>query len=252
MKKNDAPAFQFYPKDFLSSEKVSSMSNEERGQYITLLCLDWVNGGITEPTLKGGSPLVQQCFKQKGERWFNPRLEVERKKQAEWREKSRLGGIKSGKARKQAGFLSEGCLKGGSTIDEPKANSSSSSSSSPSVSNLKSKPLPPDPGGDVLLDIFNYWNSLEIIPHRKLTDNMKRAIKGKLEDYTPDEIKAAIRNYAEITKSDKYWISTRHGLDVFLRQNKNGFPEFLDSANPHQNYKRFEKPDLLKEFMDNA
>jgi hypothetical protein len=34
-----SPAFQFYPKDFLTDENVRVMSLQERGAYITLLCL---------------------------------------------------------------------------------------------------------------------------------------------------------------------------------------------------------------------
>lgn len=45
MKKS--PAFQFYPKDFLTDDKVLAMSAEVRGLYITLLCIDWLNDGFS-------------------------------------------------------------------------------------------------------------------------------------------------------------------------------------------------------------
>lgn len=41
-----APAFQFYPKDFLSDERVRLMSHTERGIYITLLCLCWLERSL--------------------------------------------------------------------------------------------------------------------------------------------------------------------------------------------------------------
>jgi hypothetical protein len=44
--RNKAPAFQFYPKDFLTDDKVLEMSSELRGMYITLLCVDWLNDGF--------------------------------------------------------------------------------------------------------------------------------------------------------------------------------------------------------------
>jgi hypothetical protein len=61
------------------------------------------------------------------------RLEIEREKQRNWREKSAIGGKKSGEKRKK-----NGKSKGGSRVVEPNGNSSSSFSSS-SSSSLKQK-----------------------------------------------------------------------------------------------------------------
>jgi uncharacterized protein YdaU (DUF1376 family) len=45
------PAFQFYPSDFLGDPSVMAMSLDERGAYITLLCVAWMEGGIpSEPS----------------------------------------------------------------------------------------------------------------------------------------------------------------------------------------------------------
>ena len=44
--KEKSPAFQFYPKDFLTDDKVLEMSAEVKGLYITLLCIDWLNDGF--------------------------------------------------------------------------------------------------------------------------------------------------------------------------------------------------------------
>ena len=41
-----APAFQFYPKDFLADSNVLRMSMEARGVYITLLSLAWLDGVV--------------------------------------------------------------------------------------------------------------------------------------------------------------------------------------------------------------
>lgn len=43
---NKAPAFQFYPKDFLTDCQVASMPLECLGIYIKLLCYDWIENGI--------------------------------------------------------------------------------------------------------------------------------------------------------------------------------------------------------------
>ena len=47
-----SPAFQFYPKDFLTDEKVRVMSLQERGAYITLMCLCWTEGTIPSDLLR--------------------------------------------------------------------------------------------------------------------------------------------------------------------------------------------------------
>lgn len=40
------PAFQFYATDFLSDGPVIAMSLEERGAYITMLCVAWTEQGL--------------------------------------------------------------------------------------------------------------------------------------------------------------------------------------------------------------
>lgn len=88
--KGRAPAFQFYADDFLAG--TMTMTNEERGAYISLLCLQWSKGFVTEldiqriclgmPTHSHG--ICQSKF-QLGDdgHYRNQRLEVERSKQKE-------------------------------------------------------------------------------------------------------------------------------------------------------------------------
>ena len=45
---NKSPAFQFYPKDFISDLNVQMMTMEERGVYITLLCSAWIEGQVPD------------------------------------------------------------------------------------------------------------------------------------------------------------------------------------------------------------
>jgi len=136
---NKPPAFQFYPGDWLSSTKISLMTPTEEGAYIRLLCHAWADPQCSLPnddqilaTLsrlgegwfgESGSK-IKGCFKVKGNRLINERLKNEREKQKRWREKSVLGGIQSGKSRKDKALK----LKGGSDLvlakDKPKGNSS--------------------------------------------------------------------------------------------------------------------------------
>jgi hypothetical protein len=43
MAREQSPAFQFYPQDFLSDDKVMAMNAAARGVYIVLLCHCWLN-----------------------------------------------------------------------------------------------------------------------------------------------------------------------------------------------------------------
>lgn len=157
---NKPPAFQFYPKDFISDINVSVMNMEERGIYITLLSYCWLEGWLPNASSKlkrmCNNPSnwkeswknVKPCFYKNGNKLYHKRLEKERKKQEEWREKSRLGGKKSGEERRK-----KDKKKGGSTTlkppYKPKVNqrptlqfSSSTSSSNYKKKNINKKKKP--------------------------------------------------------------------------------------------------------------
>ncbi len=139
---NRSPAFQFYPSDFLSDENVISMTFEERGIYITLLCSCWIQGSIPAdpdkikrllPGYNGdGIPeQVMECFipmEDNPGRLVHNRLEKERLKQGAWKEKCSAGGRKSAEIRQKKQEL-----KGSSRVLEDnlevKSNTMSSSSS---------------------------------------------------------------------------------------------------------------------------
>ncbi len=144
-----SPAFQFYPNDWLSSPKIALMTPAEEGAYVRLLCYDWANDGLPdddqqlavlsrlgEGWFEGGSTKLRECFVLRDGKLHNPRLEKEREKQEQWREKSREGGVASGKSRQKRklqasagrGNRRASGSKGGSHLVEPNTNSSSSSS----------------------------------------------------------------------------------------------------------------------------
>jgi uncharacterized protein YdaU (DUF1376 family) len=107
-----APAFQWYPKDFLSDGNVSSMSLAERGAYITLLCFCWIDGSLPTDVSRLGTmcgaqvkafaavwPAVRVCFREQDGRYVNPRLDLEREKQAEHRGQQTQRGSKGAEGR---------------------------------------------------------------------------------------------------------------------------------------------------------
>lgn len=97
MKKPQSPAFQFYPDDFLGSPSVAVMTPTEIGVYVLLLCMDWNGNGISynpkllarycrmsEAEFVEAWAVVGPCFVERDGKWYNPRLERERDKQAKF------------------------------------------------------------------------------------------------------------------------------------------------------------------------
>lgn len=69
---------------------------------------------------------------------------------------------------------------------------------------------------EIYIDIFNYWNDMKIKKHRELTKNIEEAIKRTLKDYTIDQIKESITNYAEMFHSDYKYCNYKWTLIEFL------------------------------------
>ena len=92
-------AFQYYPKDFLSDDKVASMNLKEIGAYWLLLSYCWMENGLKndQDYLKGLCRndaewekiwnKICKCFFLKNAKLRNRRLDEERKKQKEFRQK---------------------------------------------------------------------------------------------------------------------------------------------------------------------
>lgn len=107
-----SPAFQFYPTDYLGSQRVQMLSLEEEGAYIRLICYCWQHGSIpADPDKcarligKGSSTtlarVVQAMFvnSDNPEELRHDRLDEQRDKQAAWKQKCSDGGKKSAESR---------------------------------------------------------------------------------------------------------------------------------------------------------
>lgn len=114
MAREKSPAFQFYPKDFLTDEAVRLMSHTERGIYITLLSHCWLEGSLPAdlPLLakmvsvpaarfeKLWQGPLSSCFHQGTDgRLLQGRLEQEREKQESFRKVQSEKGKQSALAR---------------------------------------------------------------------------------------------------------------------------------------------------------
>lgn len=90
---------------------------------------------------------------------------------------------------------------------------------------------------NIYINIYSHWNSKKIIVHKKITDDMCRAIKKALEKYSEEEIVQAINTYDEILKSDFYF-NYKWSLTDFLNR-KNGVSTFMDEGSNKNNYDEY-------------
>lgn len=100
------PAFLFYSSDFLTG--CMDLTMEERGQYITLICLQHQKGHLTEKTicLSLGSVSVDVLKKFKKDEnglLYNERVEEEIEKRREYAESRRKNGSLGGRPKKPYG-----------------------------------------------------------------------------------------------------------------------------------------------------
>jgi len=98
------PAFLFYSSDFLNG--VSDLTMEERGQYITLLCLQHQKDELTEKTIRlcVGSvsvDVLSKFSKNENGNFFNKRLSEEIEKRRLFTESRRNNGLKGGRPKKE-------------------------------------------------------------------------------------------------------------------------------------------------------
>lgn len=160
-KKKRSPAFQFWPKDFLSSMRVQAMSVEEVGAYFLLLINSWlqedqcylpaddellrkVSRMVTEQWVTHRS-VILSCFEEEDGRIFNRRLLQVKQEQDAYHENKRASGAKAAAKRWQ---------KDGSGIGDPyhthskriakrcQKDASSSSSSSSSINSPSGECVP--------------------------------------------------------------------------------------------------------------
>lgn len=82
--------------------------------------------------------------------------------------------------------------------------------------------------------LFEHYVSKNIVKHKKLTDAMKRAINARLKDYTFEELKKAIDNYATVLHSDNHWFTHIYPLADLMREKD--VTRFLDEADPLNNF----------------
>lgn len=110
------PAFLFYSSDFLNG--VSDLTMEERGQYITLLCLQHQKGELSDKTIRlsVGSvsvDVLNKFSKNEAGNFYQKRLSDEIEKRKKFTESRRTNGSRGGrppKDKKPSGFIMDNLM----------------------------------------------------------------------------------------------------------------------------------------------
>jgi len=94
------PAFLFYSSDFITGVQVMGM--EDRGKYITILCLMHQQGRLSEETIRFLVGSVSDILKSKfsvdeAGLWYNKRLEAESEKRRKFSKSRYDNGVKGGR-----------------------------------------------------------------------------------------------------------------------------------------------------------
>ena len=97
------PAFLFYSSDFLTG--CTNLTMEERGQYISLLCIQHQTGHLSEKTIRLSVGIVSDDIlskfkKDKNGLFYNERLEIEIEKRANFVGTRRTNGSLGGRPKK--------------------------------------------------------------------------------------------------------------------------------------------------------
>lgn len=245
-----APAFQFYPQDYLSSARVAEMTLEEEGAYIRLLCYCWTTGSIpADPERcarlvgKGCSvsviTSVQRSFNvcsTNVQRMTHDRIEKEREKQLLRRIQTSEAGKKSAEIRAVSAVKKKTSNKRSTNVQR-NLNPSSSSSDEDVCVSCESQ-----------VDQFDmFW---AVCPRKTAKGNAKTAWLKAVKKNTPAEIIAGMERYAKSVKGTEAqyiahpasWLNAERWLDELEPQPKRSrLPDYNTTEGWEQLKKEFEE-----------
>jgi len=172
------PAILLYTGDFLNG--CTGLTMEERGQYITMLCLQHQTGHLSEKTisLSLGSvsvDVMDKFSKDKNGLYFNKRMDEEIQKRKQFIDSRRDNGKKGGRPKKPSGKPSEKLIEDENEID----------------------------------NIIKIYNSTSFAKIQKLTDlrktHLKRRIKENGSEIVIDMITRANKSDFLCGVNDRQW-----------------------------------------------
>jgi uncharacterized protein YdaU (DUF1376 family) len=210
---NKDPAVLFYTSDFLTG--VTDLTMEERGQYITLLCMQHQKGHLSEKTIcltvGNVSVDVLKKFKTDDEGlYFNSRMEEESEKRSKFIDSRVENGKKGGRKKSTSLTTSK-------PLAKHKVKLGDNDNENENIIKITKKDI----------DIFfeNLWS---VYPLKKGKAKIKDSQKEKLYHIGLEELSRAITRYDSEVEDKTY---LQHGSTFF----NSGYIDFID-----ENYQ--EKP----------
>ena len=205
--------------------------------------------------IKAGQHLTSVRNIAKGVGWYeglqwkepNPRTVT---KIIEWLEKQQMIKIDRGRGNRQYTLVTVSnwaLYQNGSEGGNSKTTASTSGSKQPVHINNNEKNEENEKNNHIH-DLFDHYLSKNIIKHKKITDSMKSEINARLKDYSFEDLKKAIDNYAVVYSSDDYWFTHKYPLADFMKDK--GIRNFIDEADPLNNYKKDKSEKDIKQQHD--
>ena len=253
-----SPAFQWYPKDILSSVRVAEMSLAEEGAYRRLIDFCWLNGSIPADPIRASRVVGKGCTREITEavlpmftpdpndptRLIHDRLEEERRRQEERSVKcsasanARWGGVKQGtnpSGNKQVKTPIKAKCKRNANALQTKCSSSSTSSSNNIENHIKENSFEES--------VERIWQVYPKKDGKKegIKAIIKRLKEGLTEEYLIERVKAyAICVQGEEKRYIKHaqgWFNQERYLDEALDNPKPKAPKKSKREEIYENIK---------------
>jgi len=215
MSKLKAPAYQWYPRDYIASTRVTMMSLPEEAIYRRLLDYCWLEGSIDAnperiQRLIGKEAKIDEInevltmFEPHPEienKLTHPRLDMQRKEmEANSKKRSKAARARGDK---------EQCTSNASALQVVCPTTTTTTTTTPTTTTTKNKTTTSSPKGD---DVEKVWSAY---PNKKGKKRAIPAIKKALKKYSKDELIAKIKLYEKSCSNPKY---IAHGCTWFCNE----------------------------------
>ena len=106
---------------------------------------------------------------------------------------------------------------------------------------------------DLVVSVFDYWNSKNLLKCEELTFSLRNIIKSTLKSNKLDEIKLYISRYDEVLNNPGFYLEHKWSLKSFICQ-PNAMNEFKDKGEKWLNYQSWKtkSKDTGQQFVHNS
>ena len=129
-------------------------------------------------------------------------------------------------------------------LDEPKKDSNVPVT----LRNATEEELDIDIDKEYIYTLFSFWNDQGIIKHRKMNQAMESHINARLKEYSVEELRKAIENYATVLNSDNFYWTHKWTLQDFMKPDN--VVRFIDESDPLNNFVSKKRTSKIIERVD--